>query len=321
MNACSCLTPILACIIYWRAREISQLAAAPDFPVRPRRPLRPPSEARGGPARAGMDRCSPRVRSHLVSALVAALDLGRRVRKRVSVPPSAALPGWIGAAGDDVVFPSNLPEIVRVRFFSEGEAGPGGAANDRIASMTWADRLIILAGAGAIAATVGAGTCSTNARFGEVRTDMRELRTDMREVRDEVRACGTTCRTWATASPRCPSRPGGVAGSAGPWGMTRDAAPRLGPSPRRSGESEGRTRGSTSTSDRSTATQTSTASWRSYLGPDPTPTRKRPGRAREPWKESSPVVATAGPSGQPPLTCTKRCVPTRERKSNGESPR
>ena len=31
MNACSCLTLILACIVYWQAREISRLAAAPDF--------------------------------------------------------------------------------------------------------------------------------------------------------------------------------------------------------------------------------------------------------------------------------------------------
>ena len=35
MNACSCLTLILACIVYWQAREISRLAAAPDFPVEP----------------------------------------------------------------------------------------------------------------------------------------------------------------------------------------------------------------------------------------------------------------------------------------------
>ena len=32
MNACSCLTLILACIVNWQAREISQMAAAPDFP-------------------------------------------------------------------------------------------------------------------------------------------------------------------------------------------------------------------------------------------------------------------------------------------------
>ena len=36
MNACSCLTLILACIVYWQAREISRLAAAPDFPFEPR---------------------------------------------------------------------------------------------------------------------------------------------------------------------------------------------------------------------------------------------------------------------------------------------
>ena len=35
MNACSCLTLILACIVYWQAREISPIAAAPDFPFDP----------------------------------------------------------------------------------------------------------------------------------------------------------------------------------------------------------------------------------------------------------------------------------------------
>ena len=32
MNACSCLTLILACIIYWQAGEISRIAAASGFP-------------------------------------------------------------------------------------------------------------------------------------------------------------------------------------------------------------------------------------------------------------------------------------------------
>ena len=35
MNACSWLTLILACIVYWQAREISRIAAAPDFPFDP----------------------------------------------------------------------------------------------------------------------------------------------------------------------------------------------------------------------------------------------------------------------------------------------
>ena len=35
MNACSCLTLILACIVYWQAREISRIATAPDFPFDP----------------------------------------------------------------------------------------------------------------------------------------------------------------------------------------------------------------------------------------------------------------------------------------------
>ena len=33
VNACSCLTLILACIVYRQAREISRMAAAPDFPA------------------------------------------------------------------------------------------------------------------------------------------------------------------------------------------------------------------------------------------------------------------------------------------------
>ncbi|MXX90686.1 MAG: Tn3 family transposase [Boseongicola sp. SB0677_bin_26] len=32
MKTCSCLTLILACIIYWQAREISRMTAAQDFP-------------------------------------------------------------------------------------------------------------------------------------------------------------------------------------------------------------------------------------------------------------------------------------------------
>ena len=35
VNACSCLTLILACIVYWQTREISRIAAAPDFPFDP----------------------------------------------------------------------------------------------------------------------------------------------------------------------------------------------------------------------------------------------------------------------------------------------
>ena len=35
VNACSCLTLILACIVYWQARGISRITAAPDFPFDP----------------------------------------------------------------------------------------------------------------------------------------------------------------------------------------------------------------------------------------------------------------------------------------------
>ena len=35
MNAGSCLTSILASVVYWQAHEISRIAAAPDFPFDP----------------------------------------------------------------------------------------------------------------------------------------------------------------------------------------------------------------------------------------------------------------------------------------------
>ena len=35
LSACSCLTLILACIVFWQARDISRIAAAPDFPFDP----------------------------------------------------------------------------------------------------------------------------------------------------------------------------------------------------------------------------------------------------------------------------------------------
>lgn len=42
--------------------------------------------------------------------------------------------------------------------------------------MTWGDRITILVAAGAVTATVAAGTCSTNTRFAEMQADIRELR-------------------------------------------------------------------------------------------------------------------------------------------------
>ena len=35
VNACSCPTLILACIVYWQAREIARIGAAPGFPFDP----------------------------------------------------------------------------------------------------------------------------------------------------------------------------------------------------------------------------------------------------------------------------------------------
>ena len=58
--------------------------------------------------------------------------------------------------------------------------------------MTWGDRITILVAAGAITATVAAGTCSTNTRFAEMQADIRQVRedvqTDIRELRADVQA-------------------------------------------------------------------------------------------------------------------------------------
>ena len=58
--------------------------------------------------------------------------------------------------------------------------------------MTWGDRITILVAAGAITATVGAGTCSTNARVAGMQADIRQVRedvqTDIRELRADVQA-------------------------------------------------------------------------------------------------------------------------------------
>ena len=56
--------------------------------------------------------------------------------------------------------------------------------------MTWGDRITVLVSVGAIALTVGVGTCSTNTRFGEVRADMREVRDEVRALRDDVQDVG-----------------------------------------------------------------------------------------------------------------------------------
>ena len=56
--------------------------------------------------------------------------------------------------------------------------------------MSWSDRLSMLVAAGAIVATIGVGTCSTNSRFDDVnrRIDdvnerINDIQTDIRELR------------------------------------------------------------------------------------------------------------------------------------------
>ena len=65
MNACSCLTLILACIVYWQAREILRLAAAPDFPFDPRSApaCQPDRMEERHPLRRDQDRRPSRARS------------------------------------------------------------------------------------------------------------------------------------------------------------------------------------------------------------------------------------------------------------------
>lgn len=70
--------------------------------------------------------------------------------------------------------------------------GPHSAEGGRVNSMTWGDRITILVAAGAITATVAAGTCSTNTRCAEMQADIRQVRedvqTDIRELRADVQA-------------------------------------------------------------------------------------------------------------------------------------
>jgi outer membrane murein-binding lipoprotein Lpp len=59
--------------------------------------------------------------------------------------------------------------------------------------MSWADRISMLVAAGAIVATLGVGTCSTNARFEDVNRRIDDvnrridaLQADIRELRSLV---------------------------------------------------------------------------------------------------------------------------------------
>ena len=59
--------------------------------------------------------------------------------------------------------------------------------------MSWADRISMLGAAGAIVATLGVGTCSTNARFNDVNARFDDvnrridaLQADIRELRSLV---------------------------------------------------------------------------------------------------------------------------------------
>ena len=56
----------------------------------------------------------------------------------------------------------------------------------KVAGVTWTDRLSMLVAAGAIVATLGVGTCSTNARFDDVNRRIDALQADIRELRSLV---------------------------------------------------------------------------------------------------------------------------------------
>ena len=54
--------------------------------------------------------------------------------------------------------------------------------------MTVADRLTVMATGAAVAVSIVGGSCSTNARIGDIQAAMRELRLDMRAEHDAIRA-------------------------------------------------------------------------------------------------------------------------------------
>ena len=58
--------------------------------------------------------------------------------------------------------------------------------------MTWGERFTILVAAGAVTATVAAGTCPTNTHFAEMQADTRrvpeDLQMDTRELHTDMQA-------------------------------------------------------------------------------------------------------------------------------------
>ena len=54
--------------------------------------------------------------------------------------------------------------------------------------MTVADRLVVMATGAAVAVSIVGGSCSTNARIGDIQVAIRELRLDMRAEHDAIRA-------------------------------------------------------------------------------------------------------------------------------------
>ena len=87
MNACSCLTLILASIVYWQAREISRLAAAPDFPF-PAAARQPDRVEERHPLRREHDR--PRQAHEAPHLARGSRELASRARPRQSDSGSAS---------------------------------------------------------------------------------------------------------------------------------------------------------------------------------------------------------------------------------------
>ena len=121
MNACSCLTLILACIVYWQAREISRMAAAQDFPFDPgllrhvrtsTGPSSPAATSNGSSASRPPGRPCARER---LRAVRGARRWGRGVGMSEALVPAAAATAAVtdrGAAG------FTLPQVIV-------DAGPG----------------------------------------------------------------------------------------------------------------------------------------------------------------------------------------------------
>ena len=120
MNACSCLTLILACIVYWQAGEISRLATAPDFPFDPDllRHVQARSSGRTSSSTARSRSTPPSSRCDALSVYHNTNGVGTLRAATGSAPPSPAARGRRAMAAApsapsaEAVFPDRVRRAV-----------------------------------------------------------------------------------------------------------------------------------------------------------------------------------------------------------------